>query len=93
MQLWSLWEQAPTPGGCAVGNCSREARLFCQQHPDEGLFCMMHRRNHTRSVTKRSAVLDSRPRDEALTLRPIERFESQLAAINRGLIREGSPLV
>ena len=93
MQLRCLWEEAPAPGRCSVGDYQREARLFCQEHPSEGLFCTMHRRNHTRSVTKRNAELDSRPREEVLTLKPIESFEKLLTAVNGRLIREGSPLV
>jgi hypothetical protein len=93
MQTRCLWELAPAFARCAVGDCPRDARFFCQEHPSEGPLCATHRRDHTRSVAKRNAQLDSRPRDAVLTLKPIKSFGDLLAAVNGGLIREGAPLV
>jgi hypothetical protein len=92
MQTRCLWRGAPAPGKCGVGDCPRDARFFCQEHPNEGPLCATHRRDHARSVAKRNAELDSRPRDAVLTLKPSESFEG-LLAVNVGLIREGSLLV
>jgi len=93
MQLRCSWEQAPAPGRCAVGDCSREARLFCREHFSEGLFCTRHRRIHSQAVAKKNAELDSRPRDVAPTPKPIERFVNTLAAVTGRQILGGSPLV
>lgn len=48
-----------------VPGCPRSAHLVCHEHPDEGYFCGRHRSAHTRSVAKRNAELDSRPRESA----------------------------
>ena len=93
MQVKCWWEAAPTPGRCVAPGCPKEARLSCHEHPEEGNFCSKHRSIHTRSVAKRNAELDSRPREPARARRQVQNLEGLTRAMNKEQTPEATGVV
>jgi hypothetical protein len=90
MQAKCYWQAAPESHPCAVSGCPRGARLFCPDHPDEGYFCGRHRSAHIRSVARRHAELDSRPREPGPAGREAQDLEDRAGAMGKELTPEAA---
>jgi hypothetical protein len=66
--------------------------MVCREHPSDGHFCGKHRREHIRTVAKRNAELDSRPRERA-NERPVQNLAYLLRAASAGVRMEAARLV
>ena len=93
MKVRCLWEVAPEFGACTVSGCPKEARLVCHEHPEESNYCSRHRSIHTRSIAKRNAELDSRPREPARARRLVQNLQYLPGALSKEMMSEAARLV
>lgn len=93
LQLRCRWESTAKDGECAVLGCPKEAHQVCHEHPEAGLFCSRHRAQHTQSMARRMAEMDSRPREPEQTSLRADGGEAPPSSATTGIIQEGARLV